>query len=50
MFHDRGVFVEQGLALGPVGDDRIGLGRQFDVRREAAATGADNAGLPDSVR
>ncbi len=49
MFHDGGVFVEEGFAFGAVSDDGIGAGGEFDVGREAAAAGAHDPSLPHLV-
>jgi hypothetical protein len=40
LLHDDCILVQQRLAFRAIGDDRVRLGRQFDVRRETAATGA----------
>jgi hypothetical protein len=44
------VFVEQGFALGGVGDEEGGLGFELDRRGKTAATGADDAQLVDTVK
>ncbi len=43
------VFVEEGFALGRIGDQEGGLGFELDGRGKAAAAGADDAQLVDPV-
>jgi hypothetical protein len=44
------VLVEEGFALGGVGDEDRGLGLELDRRRKAATAGADDAELVDTVK
>ena len=47
MLHHDGVLVQERLALGAVGDDRVRLGRQLDMRGKSAAARAHHPGPSD---
>ena len=46
MLHDLGVFVDQGLAFGAVGDDELHLRLRLHMSRESRAAGAHHAMRP----
>jgi hypothetical protein len=45
VLHELRVFVDEGLALRPVGDHEFDLRLRLDVRREPRASGAHHAEL-----
>jgi hypothetical protein len=49
MVHYRCVLVQQWLTLCAVGNHRIGVGGEFDVRRKAAAASAHDSCLTDLI-